>query len=592
VWTLAGAGSREILLTSVSWSERLTSSLGTDHATIARRHNAQTMNELLAHLKFRRARLLLLPILFTLPAGAAEENLRQDGHDSDDQEFRAEAPERPQDMPLAELPEPPSLSYPAPRPEAVEAIDRLLDQVTGEDESIRQQASQTLLEAKSDWVGGIARRIEQLREASEPTQQKALLSQMREKTSERLRSETGKSGESPDYLNVALEHANPSSSTWRVLTQLLALSRMLSAIGTLDSTREIIHIYQRFGEYMRIDCQRQLDAMGDLSTAGLIEAQRNPATNVAEWAKRLLRLSGKTDPQKIVHTDDDRALSEILIALGRNQDPDSAPILISFASTERAQIRRAARQGLVLMGEVSAWQLKDAYLNTTGKHPPREWTWKRTARELFTEFDRLHLARAYALYDEAEKARKAKNLEKMKTGYDQVLALNPAFDKKATMAEGYLSYASSVQATDRPAALLALRRAERVAPTEELRNVSRGRRNLLEAENLKEKGILDRTLIESAISLNPTQGERAKTLLESNTQVQAWGKNSRYFVAGVTALLALLGAAWILFTSRRQTNIPNPSTPNASENPKEKESEKISPAVEDGSPGSNEKSAP
>lgn len=494
----------------------------------------------------------LVAVLVATNASGAEGDKRQDGHDPDDPEFRAEAPSRPQDMPLAELPEPPSLELSAPRPRALEAIDRLLAEITSEDELVRLRTRRTLLEAKSDWVSGIARRISELREASEPKAQKALLAQMREQTRSRLSAEGGKVGETPDYLDVALEHADPTSSEWRNLTKLLAASRMLSAIGSTEATREIIRIYQRFGEYMRVDCQRQLEAMGEYAVAGLIEAQNHEAQNVSSWAKRLLLLQKKSNAHEAVRTKDDRALADILVALGRHRDPDSTQILISFAGTERAQIRRAARRGLALLGEVGSWQLKDAYLNTTGKHPPRDWTWKRTARELFTEFDRLRLAQAYSLYEVAEAARKSGDLEKMRQSYDEVLALNPGFDKQKSMAEGYISYAASVEGDKPREALLALRRAERVAPSEAQRHQAEGKRLLLEAELLRKKGLIDQHLIRQAVGLSPEIRSEGEALLVAEQNEEVWARSSRYFIAAITSGLALLGTAWVLLGAYRR----------------------------------------
>lgn len=515
---------------------------------------------------------VLVAICFASIASGEPNATRQDGHDPDDQEFRAEAPERPRDMPLAELPEAPSLEYPAPRPEAVEAIDRLLLQITSSDAIKREEASRMLLEAKADWVGSLAQRISRLRERSDPNKQKELLATLREKRKNGVSRDSGDGPDQNDSLIMALEHSEPDSDTWRDLTQLLAMSRMLAAIATTESTREIIRIYQRFGEYMRIDCQKQLESMGELSTAGLIEAQRSQATTVSDWAKRLLRLSGRAKAQNVVHTKDDRALGEILVALGRNRDPDASPLLISFANAERAQVRRAARQGINLMGEVAAWQLKDAYLNTTGKLPPRDWTWQRTARELFTEFDRLRLAEAYQYFEEAETARKAGDLEKMRAGYDHVLALNPSFDKKTNMAEGYIHYAESIRETKRPQAILALRRAERVAPNEAVMNAARGTRQLIEAELLRERGIVDRVLIESSARLNPEENTHAQSLMAPTSSEKTWGRSSRYLIAGVTSLLAILGAAWVLFTAYRRRSIPRSSDDPTSRSPTHGES--------------------
>ncbi len=493
---------------------------------------------------------LALALLFATTPALAE--VRQDGEDPGDKESRAEAPDRPADMPLAEIPTPPDFRLGAPRPRAIEAIDRLLAELVHEDPAVRETAYRTLPEAKSDWVAGIARRIDRIAERADKSGMKRTLDSARDDARDRLRAAGDSSEPTPDYLKVLLNHPAPEDQNWRDVTQLLGLSRMLSNIGSTEASREIIRIYVRFGEFMRIDCQRQLESLGDLSVAALIETLRHPAPAIAKWAEKRLHLRKKLSPHDAVRTDNQTALADILIALGRNGDPDSGQLLISFASTEQAPIRKAARQGIALLGEVAAWQLRDAYQNLTGKAPPRDWTWKRTARELFTEFDRLRLEKIYKIYAEAKKASTDGDLVKMVKGYDRVLTLSPEFDGRAEMIRGYRAYAESVADSDPDAALLALRRAERIDDDDESREKTKAQRLLLEAERLKERGIIDSELLERAAQADPATRDRATELNTPGTGPAVWGRNSRYFVAGAVSLIALLGAAWVMLTSIRR----------------------------------------
>lgn len=498
----------------------------------------------------RKAPHLLLCLLFTNASALGE--VRQDGVDKDDPESRAEAPDRPVDMPLAELPAPPDFRLGPPRPQALEAIDRLLIELVDKEPTVRETAHRTLLEAKDDWVAGIAHRVDRLAERAEKDAMRRTLEKARDKARNRLRADTGQTEPTPDYLEVVLRYPEPESQPWRDAAQLLGLSRMLSAIGTTEANREIIRIFVRFGEFMRIDCQRQLDSLGDLSVAALIETQRHPAPAIAEWAGKLLRLRNKINPHDAVRTDNPAALADILVALGRNGDPESGSLLISFAGTDQAPVRKAARQGIALLGEVASWQLRDAYLNTTGKQPPRDWTWKRMARELFTEFDRLRLERIYKIYGEAKGALQAGDLKTMATAYDKVLTLNPEFDGRAEMVPGYLKFAKSVAAEDPDLALLALRRAERIDNDEASRKHTRAERLLLEAEQLKKKGLIDSELLRRAESSFPEAGEEVARLRTPGQGAAVWGKSSRYFVAFTVSLIALLGAGWVMASSLRK----------------------------------------
>jgi tetratricopeptide (TPR) repeat protein len=251
-----------------------------------------------------------------------------------------------------------------------------------------------------------------------------------------------------------------------------------------------------------------------------------------------------------VQIEDLKALPDVLRAYGRIRDPDAARIVISFCNSERAQIRLAARQGVALMGEVAHWQLRDTYENVIGKRPARDWSWKRTARELFAAFDRQRLAHVHALFEQGLKAKAQGHLETMAKAFDEALARNPMFDRRAEMAEGYVAYALSRPKEGVEQAILALHRAERIVEDPKRADEIRSLGMTLEAERLQQKGIFDRTLVTRALELS-ANNERAQLLNEKRSFAPGRpDEESRYYGALAILAIALIGIGFILLGRR------------------------------------------
>jgi hypothetical protein len=321
------------------------------------------------------------------------------------------------------------------------------------------------------------------------------------------------------------------------------MSRILVQVGTVEACRELIDVFVRFGDLLRVDTQLQLEKLGERAVAALIEARRHQAPQIARWAERQLDALGKAIPSEAVQTTDQQVLADVLRAYGRVREPDAARIVISFSNSERAQIREAARQGVALMGEVAGWQLRDAYENVVGKKPPRDWSWKRTARELFGEQDRLRLSRVYRLFEDGMRAKAEGRLDDMRRAFDQVLSRSPSFERAAEMTGGYLAFAREAADEHTGEAIAALRRASRLAASPEERVQAESLLLTLEAERLLESGIADQTLPRRAIELDRSN-ERAKSLLArmERGELQSQSRFGRWAAAlaiGATALLAI-----------------------------------------------------
>ena len=463
-----------------------------------------------------------------------------------------------QEADLPPLPEVPSLELSEPSPESVTWVRGLLDRLVSEDNDDRKAASAELRTLPPGAVAAIRHDLDVIADRADRSRMKQLLLEIRREARNEVRQKMraeGKRGEvdTPDYLDMVVAHPHVEDPAWRDLVQVLGLSRMLVAIQTIDATRALVHIYVRF-DFLRIDTQLQLEHLGDRAVPALIETRRHQAKKIADWAEKQLDLLGKAIPTEAVRIDDLEVLADVLRAFGRVRDPDAARVIISFSNSERAQIRTAARQGVALMGEIGNWQLRDAYENLVGKKPPRDWSWQRTARELFGEYDRLRMAKAFELFARGKSAETEGRLDDMREAYDKVLARSPVFERSAEMAPGYVAYAQAKADDDRQSALEALRRAERiVGPDDALAKHIRSLRLTLEGELLLAEGIVDQTLFRRALEVDP-KNDRARRALDGTlgSEQAVQDRRQRWLGPVVIGSVALVAVLFLLLWPARR----------------------------------------
>jgi hypothetical protein len=458
---------------------------------------------------------------------------------------------------LPELPTPPTVELARPEAADLAEVDALLARIVGSDAPDREAAVRELLEAAPKHVSAIRFRLAAVADnADKEAMKRLLLKTRRELLDKKDDDESEKPAAGVDYLARLTEKAEPKSEAWRNLVTVLSLSRMLESIGSVEAVRGLVDVYARFGEFLRITTQNALSRLGDKAVPALIEAERHPAEKIAKWAVRELDMLGKGVPGEAVQTQDQAVLADVLRAYGRTRNPDAVRIVVSFANSERAQVREASRQSVALMGEVGSWQLRDTYENVVGKKPPRDWAWERTARELFAEFDRLRFAQVGKFFEEGQAAREKGDLSAMRESFDKLLAYDPNYEQPAEIAAGYLAFAKSVQDKSRADAIAALRRAERLDPT--LKGAT-SLRLTLEAEALEEKGVADSTLLERALETD-AQNPRAKaTLARFERGEPKRSENARLIAAAAILAAALLSIVLILTRKSRPASAePHP----------------------------------
>jgi hypothetical protein len=456
---------------------------------------------------------------------------------------------------LPPLPTPPSTVPPLPSNEETEELEGKFKGLKSPSSRERTEAVKESLEVRPKLIFAAIARFNKLSERAEPERLKRALVSIKEKAN---RGRRGSTDESKDLVYILAEQCNVKDDSHRELLELVTLSRVFAQIGTVEGARYLIEEYVRFGEFVRVDVQNRLFELKDGAIAALIEARRHKAEKIAHWAERQLDRLGKAAPSEAVRTTSYQTLADILRAYGRTKDPDAARVVVSYANSERYQVREAARQAVALMGNVALWQLREAYEDVMGKRPRRDFGWERTARELFYEYDRLRIVVVAKLYESGVKAYGDGNLEEMAKAYDAVLARLPEFDRGPDMAAGYFALAEKLQHKNPEEAASALVRVERLAKDENLRARARSLRDTLKAVKRAENGVFDTSLLSSAVERDRTNVVASKMLTALDKQlVESTTTRVRWLTSGAIAMIALISIAIILFRRR-----PNPTNVN------------------------------
>jgi len=457
---------------------------------------------------------------------------------------------------LPQLPKLIDTRLPKAGDDALQRLDSLVDGLVAPDAARRQEALRHVQDVDASWLPAVSERFERLADSANKPALKELLEQIRDRTRgerRKLFEAEGRSGAltTPDYLEMLVLHGDRSSPQLRALTEVVTYSRLFEKIGTLPATRGLVSVYVRFGEFLRVDTQLALARLGDRAVAALVEATGHPAPRIASWAERQLSDLGKSRPSEALQIDDPAARADVLRAYGKLRPLEVLPLLVSYASSDTAPVRAAAREALSAYGEAALWALREGYEKTLGERAPLSWSWERVARELFARFDQQRRGDVFGLYEQGRSAERNGDLLAACAAFDQLLAREPLFELGASMAETYLRCASADANAQR--ALLAASRAERLEPQNPLHDRAVSLRQTLQAEALMQRGLIDRTLLERARQLDP-HNQRAEALLEQVGATSRWriGPWMRYLGAGAILVLGAIGVLWITVRQRIQ----------------------------------------
>jgi hypothetical protein len=357
---------------------------------------------------------------------------------------------------------------------------------------------------------------------------------------------------SADALERIMAAPRPADETWRNLASTLFLARVLAHIGTTPAVRELVAIYDGFGESLRPDIEQQIKAVGERSIPALIELRRAESREVRIFSGKLLELINKSVPGEAVQTGDNALLAEVLRAYGKTKDADAARVIVAFANSDRTEVRQAAREAAVLMGETGLYATREAYEGLVGKKPSADWAWDKVAKELFAAYDRARLAELYRLLDEGLVDYRAGRLDAMAAAFDRVLARAPSFDRRRDMVPGWLAYAKSLRDRDGPHAMSVLRRVLRIDPDGEHAREAESELCYLEAVEWEGHGVSDESGYRRALELDPKNVDAQAALDRLSAARGTTSRQAFHYGMIAIAAVALLAALAVFLVKKRR----------------------------------------
>ena len=418
-------------------------------------------------------------------------------------------------------------------------LDRMLAPLAGEDADARKKAAKAVGELGQDAVPAIAKKLAELRKTSSASVASAV-----------KQSKEAKPPEGSDLCDALLAQAKGDTGTKTALVT-AALVRALAHTGTTPAVRQLVKVAGDHNGAFRPEITRQLRALGDKSVPALIETRKDSSSELRHWAYNQLEAMGKRIPGDAVQTKDNQVLADVLHAYGTIHDLDAVPVILSFVSSDRVQVRTAARESLTSFGQDAVWKLREAYANLTGKAAPEGWPAADVAKELFAAYDRVRLQEVYGLLEDGLKKEKEGKVDEAVSAFDKVLARQPLLDRRVEMVPAYLAQASSLEESDAPAALAMLRKAARIAPDGPRIAHVKAEIAYLEGKELVARGIPDAEPFKRALALDPTHVNARAELARLEASVDERQSRTRTVAAAAGVLLvAVIGI--LLFGGRRR----------------------------------------
>jgi hypothetical protein len=448
----------------------------------------------------------------------------------------------------------------APAAAAAPALEELLTLQRALGSARAEQRKQVLHELSSlghDALPAIKSRLEALARAS--------LRGAREPMSELARL-AGAPDQQPDLVQGVLPLLARERGPGALLAaEVLALLRALEAQRSLEASELIVgKLFALDAQLLREEAPRSRARLGALLLPALIRHRGNARPWLRDFCRESLLALGADVPGRAVQQDDVALLAAILRAYGDGLDFDAMPVVVSYVSDERAAVQAAARAAALRYGRNAIWQLRERYLNATGKEADPSWSHERVLEELARRLDapRRETQEKQLAVAQAALARGA--YAAAEQALDLALQSAPFGALAARAAPLYARIASRHEAGDRlEPALACLRRAVRLAPDAPGRGAWLARIAYLEAELRLGEGMVDLVGYQRALAQDPSLAE-ARATLDELTGVNAERERARRRAVALLAALLLTAAGIFTLRASRARAAQRPAEPDAS----------------------------
>lgn len=449
-------------------------------------------------------------------------------------------------------------------------LDALAGALGSADERERMRAIDAISSLGEDALPVIRERIEAFRRArfDEPRMYPPMSKLRRAVGSQRADDDVDLAPGVPVVLRQNRERA----FTW--VSEMVLLLRALERIGGLEAGRAISALYAACPQGWSWEMRRVVRRMGMRALPMAIEAVAHDDRTVRAWGRWALRELRIRTAGDAVQQRDNGILADVLRAYGTVRDFEAMRVVVSLVTSERAQVREAARWATEQYGRNAVWQLRERYKNVAGEDADASWGWRRVMDELYRRDDEARLAPVRADFEAGLAAFAAGDLRTAEEKLDSVLVRAPRLDRRAELGPAYAAIARAklaaaaaedvapgTAAAHREAAERGLRRAIWLAPDHPEARAWRADLAWLDAERARASGVVDLAAYRDAVALAPDH-ERASAALErlavSADGTPASSSTTRRWALAAAGILLAVAALALLRPRRRPTTAAPP----------------------------------
>lgn len=428
-------------------------------------------------------------------------------------------------------------------------LTTLLDQLASPDRNMRRAAARSIdglasATTPTSATAAMAGELARLRPGRPPAEITALLAQLHPSPSMPL------DGGVEDRLEPLLD-LPPSGAGYVEAISTLCLLRALAHIATPEAVATFAPLALDARGAFAVDVQRYLSTLGERASAGLVLMSHSRSPAQAKWASAELEALGKRTPGDAVQTKSKEVLADVLLAYGATRDADALPVVMSFVNADRRVVRDAARESIARYDDLATPKLREAYGLLAGEAAPPDWAPAWLRQKLFEALDRVRLEDVDARVKSGLSLTAEGKLEEAVAAFDDVLARQPDWDKKAELVPAYVFLGQSLVATDPSRARFLLEKALRLDPAGPRAPEVESALAFLEGKELEKRGIADVEPFRRALEKDPSNAAAGAELLRLAEENLATEKrwNRRLWMAG--AALVMLSFLVLFVGGRR-----------------------------------------
>lgn len=287
--------------------------------------------------------------------------------------------------------------------------------------------------------------------------------------------------------------------------------------------------------------EAELVKMGEAAVPALIVgAKKSAGEENRKWCEGVLDEMGKRTAADQVQTKTDDALIAVFHAFVEIHDVDTLGAIIPFVGADRIAIRQAARDAIVGFGDAAFTRVRSEYFNLGGALPSNANIGFRELDDAYFALrDQLRLKDTIALFDKGLDLAKT-DLPGGVADLDSAIAREPLLERRAEAAPIYMQYARNMETTDREKARAYDTKVTRIAKAG-APEIAQAESDLafFDAEDLRTKGIIDRTAFAHAVELDPSNEPAKAALAQIDADRAESDAHTHKMVAAIAAALAV-----------------------------------------------------